>query len=194
MSDVTRILQSLEDGGDPRAAEQLLPLLYDELRRLAAAKMSREPAGQTLSATSLVHEAYLRLVDVEVAQQWQSRRHFFAAAAEAMRRILIEQARRKRAQRHGGALQRHPLDDFEITAPQPNVDLLALTDALERFAQMEPVGAEVVKLRYFAGLTIPETAETLGISPTTANRHWYYARAWLHSELGQTEAESDEST
>lgn len=182
MSDVTRILKSIEDG-DPKAAEELLPLVYDELRNLAAAKMANEKAGQTLSATSLVHDAYVRLVDVEESQHWNNRGHFFAAAAEAMRRILIEQARRKQSERHGGTMQRHPLSAVEITASQPHADILALDEALQRFAKIEPAAAELVKLRYFAGLTIPDAAEAVGVSKTTADRYWAYARAWLHAEL-----------
>lgn len=189
MSEVTQILQSMQ-ADDPRPPEQLLPLVYDELRKLAAAKMAQEKPGQTLSATSLVHEAYMRLVDGETAQQWNSRRHFFAAAAEAMRRILIEQARRKQTLRRGGGLERHSVDEFEITAPQPSVDLLALDEALERFAQSDAVAAELVKLRYFAGLTLASAAETLGISSSTADRYWAYARAWLHAELDAPNGEA----
>jgi RNA polymerase sigma factor (TIGR02999 family) len=182
MSEVTRILSAIEQG-DPLAAEQLLPLVYDELRKLAAQKMGQESPGQTLQATALVHDVYLRLVDVEKVQQWNSRGHFFAAAAEAMRRILIDQARRKQSQRHGGGLLRHDLEDLPIAAPEPSLDLLAVNEALERFEQVDPLKARLVKLRYFAGLTIPQAADVLGISSTTADRYWSYARAWLHAEL-----------
>jgi RNA polymerase sigma factor (TIGR02999 family) len=185
MSDVTRILQSIE-AGDPKAADELLPLVYDELRKLAAARMARENPGATLSATSLVHEAYVRLVEVDAeheAQRWNSRGHFFAAAAEAMRRILIEQARRKQSRKHGGGMRRHSLEGIEITASQPTGDLLALDDALQRFEKFDRVAADLVKLRYFAGLTIPEAAKAVGVSSTTADRYWSYARAWLHAEL-----------
>jgi RNA polymerase sigma factor (TIGR02999 family) len=182
MSEVTRILSAIEQG-DPNAASQLLPLVYDELRRLAAERLAHEKPGQTLQATALVHEAYLRLVDVDQPQLWNGRGHFFAAAAEAMRRILVDQARRKRSLRRGGNLQRRPIEDLEIEAPEPSADLLALHEALERFQDVDAVAAQVVKLRYFAGLTIPQTAEALGISPSTADRSWAYARAWLHAAL-----------
>jgi RNA polymerase sigma factor (TIGR02999 family) len=182
MHEVTRILSAIEQG-DGQAAEQLLPLVYDELRRLAAEKMAQERPGQTLQATALVHEAYIRLVDVEKAQHWDSRGHFFAAAAEAMRRILVEQARRKRSSRRGGALKRHALDHVEITAPEAAVDVEAIHEALAHFEQTDKVKAELVKLHYFAGLTIPQSAEALGISSATAERYWAYARAWLHSAL-----------
>jgi RNA polymerase sigma factor (TIGR02999 family) len=182
MADVTQILSQIESG-DPSAAEQLLPLVYEELRKLAAAKLANERPGQTLQATALVHEAYIRLVDVEKAEHWNSRGHFFGAAAEAMRRILVDQARKKRSQRQGGELQRHPVENVEIAAPEPSLDLLAVNEALERFEQMEKVAADLVKLRYYAGLTIPQAAEALGISSATADRYWAYARAWLHSEL-----------
>ena len=182
MSDVTRILSAIEQG-DPSAAEQLLPLVYNELRKLAAQKMAQEKPGQTLQATALVHEAYVRLVDVEKAQHWNSRGHFFAAAAEAMRRILVDQARKRGSQRRGGRLRRHPLENVDIPAPEPSVDLLAVNEALERFEQVDKIAADLVKLRYYAGLTIPQAAEALAISSTTADRYWAYARAWLHSEL-----------
>jgi RNA polymerase sigma factor (TIGR02999 family) len=184
MNDVTRILSAIEQG-DPQAAEQLLPLVYGELRQLAAHKLAHELTGQTLQPTALVHEAYLRLVDVEQAQSWHSRGHFFAAAAEAMRRILIDQARHKQSQRQGGDRKRQPLEHVDIAAPEPAVDVLALDEALERFAQVDQLKAELVKLRYFAGLTIPQAAEALGISATTADRYWAYARAWLHAELNK---------
>ena len=182
MSDVTRILDQIEDG-DPHAAEQLLPLVYDELRKLAAARLSHEKPGQTLQATALVHDAYLRLVQDQASQRWETRGHFFAAAAEAMRRILIDQARRRDALKRGGGLQRHDLDEVPIQAPEPSVDLLELDEALTRFQTIDPQKAELVRLRYFAGLTIPEVAEVMGISTTTADRYWAYARAWLHTEL-----------
>src|SRR5215831_7520732 len=178
MSDVTRILSAIEQG-DPHAAEQLLPLVYDGLRRLAAQRLSQEKPGQTLQATDLVHEAYLRLVDVERAQHWDSRGHFFAAAAEAMRRILVDNARRKQSRKHGGDLERHDLDNLQLAAPEFCQHLLALNDALTHLADKDPIKAELVKLRHFAGLTIEEAAQALGISTTTANRHWAYARAWL---------------
>jgi RNA polymerase sigma factor (TIGR02999 family) len=182
MSDVTRILSAIE-AGDAHAAGQLLPLVYDELRRLAAQKLAHEKPGQTLDATALVHEAYLRLVDAAAAPHWNSRGHFFAAAAEAMRRILIDQARQKHSQRRGGGRKRRPLDRAEVAAPEPSLDVLALHEALERFEQVDPAKAELVKLRYFAGLTLPQAAEVLGISETTADRYWAYARAWLHAEV-----------
>ena len=182
MTDVTRILSAIEDG-DPHAAAQLLPLVYDELRRLAADKMAQEKPGQTLQATALVHEAYLRLVDVEQAQQWNSRGHFFAAAAEAMRRVLIDNARRRHSQRRGGAAERRSLDGLAAAVPASDDEMLAVNEALERLQQVDPSKAELVKLRYFGGLTVPEAALALGISVTTANRYWAYARAWLHEEL-----------
>jgi RNA polymerase sigma factor (TIGR02999 family) len=182
MNDVTQILSSLRQG-DPRAAEQLLPLVYDELRKLAAQKLAHEAPGQTLQATALVHEAYLRLLGADAEQSWDSRGHFFAAAAQAMRRILIDQARRKQSLRQGGDRKRQPLEHVEIAAPEPSLDVLALNDALERFEQVDALKANLVKLRYFTGLTIPQAAEVLGISRTTADRYWAYARAWLHAEL-----------
>ena len=182
MSDVSRILSAIEHG-DPAAAGQLLPLVYAELRRLAARKLAREAPGQTLDATALVHEAYLRLVGPEPQQGWDSRGHFFAAAAEAMRRILIENARRKRSLKHGGQLQRHALNEASAAAPAPSEDLLALDEALTKLAARDPVKAELVKLRYFAGLSLKEAAHILGISTTTADRYWAYARAWLHQEI-----------
>jgi RNA polymerase sigma factor (TIGR02999 family) len=182
MSDVTRILSRIESG-DPSAAEQLLPLVYEELRKLAAAKLAQEKPGQTLQATALVHEAYLRLVDVEKAQSWDSRGHFFAAAAEAMRRILVEGARRKQRDKHGGQLQRVPLDELRIDRHLPPDDLLALDEALTRLAADEPQVAELVKLHCFAGLAVEEAAQALGISARTAYRNWAYARAWLFRAL-----------
>jgi RNA polymerase sigma factor (TIGR02999 family) len=183
MSEVTRVLSAIEQG-DPHAAAQLLPLVYDELRRLAAEKLARERPGQTLQATALVHEAYLRLVSAGQAQEWNSRGHFFAACAEAMRRILVEQARRKHRLKRGGDCQRIDLEDVEIAVAGPSDDLLALDEALTRLAREHPEKAELVKLRYFAGLTVSEAASVLGISSSTADRHWTYARAWLFREVG----------
>jgi RNA polymerase sigma factor (TIGR02999 family) len=185
MNDVTRILGAIEQG-DPHAAEQLLPVVYEELRKLAAQKMAREKTGQTLQPTALVHEAYLRLVDTEKAQHWGSRGHFFAAAAEAMRRILIEQARRKERICHGGGRRRLPLEGLDVMDEESCQDLLDLDEALERLAADEPLAAEVVKLRYFAGLTIEQTAASLDIPVRTANRRWAYAKAWLYQQLGQS--------
>jgi RNA polymerase sigma factor (TIGR02999 family) len=182
MSDVTRILSAIEQG-DPQAAAQLLPLVYEELRKLAAQKLAEEKPGQTLQTTALVHEAYLRLVDVDRAQQWDSRRHFFAAAAEAMRRILVENARRKRRLRHGGGRARLALEDIEPCDPGRPEELLALDEALDRLTAEEPAVAEVVKLRYFAGLTLEQAALTLNLSLRTVNRHWAYAKAWLFEQL-----------
>ena len=182
MSDVTHLLSAIEQG-DPNAAARLLPLVYDELRQLAAEKLAQEKPGQTLQATALVHEAYLRLVDVEQAQQWNSRGHFFAAAAEAMRRVLIDNARRRHSQRRGGAAERRSLDGLAAAVPASDDEMLAVNEALERLQQVDPSKAELVKLRYFGGLTVPEAALALGISVTTANRYWAYARAWLHEEL-----------
>jgi RNA polymerase sigma factor (TIGR02999 family) len=178
MNDVTRVLSAI-DQGDPRAAEQLLPLVYDELRRLAASKMAHEPAGQTLQATALVHEAYLRLVDGAQASQWNSRGHFFAAAAEAMRRILVERARHKHSLKAGGDRGRQELPDIEV-ATGPNLDLIALHEALTKLEAQDKRRAELVKLRFFAGLSIAEAAEVLGISTSTADNDWAYARSWLH--------------
>jgi RNA polymerase sigma factor (TIGR02999 family) len=189
MSEVTCILSAIEQG-DPHAAAQLLPLVYEELRKLAAQKLAQEKPGQTLQATALVHEAYLRLVDVEKAQHWDSRGHFFAAAAEAMRRVLIDTARRRRSQRRGGAADRRSLAGLEAAVPSSDDELLAVNEALERLNQVDPPKAELVKLRYFGGLTIPEAAQALGISVTTANRYWAYARAWLHEELAVGEDSS----
>jgi RNA polymerase sigma factor (TIGR02999 family) len=188
MSDVTRILSAIEQG-DAKAAQELLPLVYDELRQLAAERLAQEKAGQTLQATALVHEAYLRLVaspgreSGESPQQWANRRHFFAAAAEAMRRILIESARRKRRLKHGGGRQREDLDPDLVCAVEPDEDVIALDGALTRFAEKHPVQARLVELRYFAGLTGDEAAALLRISPSTADRHWVFARAWLRREL-----------
>jgi RNA polymerase sigma factor (TIGR02999 family) len=182
MSDVTRILGQIESG-DPKAAEELLPLVYDELRKLAAQKMAQEQPGQTLQATALVHESYVRLVDVDKVQHWDSRYHFFAAAAEAMRRIIVEGARRKRRLKHGGAQQRKDLDGLEITIEGPSTDVIALDEALTNLAVNHPLEAEFVKLRYFGGMSVAEAAKTLGISSATGGRKWAYAKAWLFREL-----------
>jgi RNA polymerase sigma factor (TIGR02999 family) len=183
MSEVTDILSAL-DRGDPHAASELFPIVYNELRRLAARKLAAERPGQTLQTTALVHEAYLRLVDVQGAQEFNSRGHFFAAAAEAMRRILVDSARRKKRTKRGGQWDRVVLADVEAATTTDPLDLLALDEALTRFAAEEPVKADLVKLRYFAGLSLEEAAEMLGISRTTASRYWTYARTWLYSELG----------
>jgi RNA polymerase sigma factor (TIGR02999 family) len=182
MNDVTLILTAIEQG-DPHAAGQLLPIVYEELRKLAAHKLANERPGQTLQATALVHEAFLRLVGAADAKQWNSRGHFFGAAAEAMRRILVEQARRKQRVRHGGGLQRVDLDGQLAVSDTADVDLLALDEALQRLSAEQPEAAQVVKLRYFAGLTIEETAAALDISVRTTNRHWAFARAWLYQQL-----------
>jgi RNA polymerase sigma factor (TIGR02999 family) len=182
MSDVTQILQAI-DQGDPHAAEQLLPLVYHELRRLAAQKLANEKPGQTLQPTALVHEAYLRLVDAERAQQWNSKGHFFAAAAEAMRRILIENARGKAREKRGGDWQRVDFEELDVTASVSPDQLVDLDDALARLAALDPLAGDLVKLRYFAGLALDQAATALGVSTATAYRHWAYARAWLHSEL-----------
>jgi RNA polymerase sigma factor (TIGR02999 family) len=183
MSEVSRILSQIESG-DPSAAEQLLPLVYDELRKLAGARLALEKPGQTLQATGLVHEAYLRLVDQREAQSWDSRGHFFAAAAEAMRRILIEAARRKHQIGHGGALRRVPLDAVDLPEENPADDLVALDESLARLEVHDSLAADLVKLRYFAGLTMSEAAAALGISLRTAERNWSYARTWLRRDLG----------
>jgi RNA polymerase sigma factor (TIGR02999 family) len=187
MSEVTRILDAIARG-DPRAAGELLPLVYDELRKLAAQRLAQEKPGQTLQATALVHEAYLRLVGANPEQPWNSRGHFFAAAAEAMRRILVEQARRKQRVRHGGGRQRIDLDEACAVVQPPSDDLLALDEALTRLADRDPVRADLVKLRFFAGLTMPEAARALGISLATAERYWTFARTWLFAELSGEEA------
>ncbi|MHB8953703.1 MAG: ECF-type sigma factor [Pirellulaceae bacterium] len=182
MSDVTRILSQIESG-DPSAAEQLLPLVYEELRKLAAAKLAQEKPGQTLQATALVHDAYIRLVDVEKAQHWDSRDHFFAAAAEAMRRIVVENARQKKRGKHGGALQRIDVELADLPTRMKCEDLLALNEALAAFEAQDPVKARLITLRYFGGLTIEQAADALGISRVTAFRYWTYARAWLHRRI-----------
>ena len=182
MDAITLVLNAIEQG-DPHAAAQLLPLVYDELRRLAEHRLSQEKPGQTLEATGLVHEAYLRLVGANEDRRWDNRGHFFAAAAEAMRRILVENARRKRSAKHGGGMVRLDLDGLQLAAPELCEDLLALDEALNRLAEKDPVKAELVKLRHFAGLTVDQAAQALGISPATADRYWAYARAWLHAEI-----------
>ena len=181
-NEVTSILSAIEQG-ESQAAERLLPLVYDELRKLAAQKLAQERPGQTLQATALVHEAYLQLVDTESSSPWQGRGHFFAAAAEAMRRILIDSARRKRRPKHGGDRHRVDLDDAGDAIDPPVDDLLALDKALEKLESEDRVSADLVKLRYFAGLSIDETAAALGMSPRTADRRWAYARAWLRQEM-----------
>jgi RNA polymerase sigma factor (TIGR02999 family) len=187
MSEVTQILDQIQQG-DPHAAAQLLPLAYDELRKLAALKFAHERPGQTLQATALIHEAYLRLVDVEKVQHWSSRGHFFAAAAKAMRRILADNARSKRAGRRGGGRKRVEVEVAEAAAPLDMPNLLALDEALAKHERQHPAKTQVVKLRYFAGLSIREAAAALGISTATADRYWAYARAWLQREM--TEADS----
>ena len=188
MSDVTHILEAIRKG-DPKAADELFPLVYDELRRVAACKMASESPGQTLQPTALVHEAWLRLGGAENLP-WENRAHFFGAAAEAMRRILIDNARRKRALRHGGGQQRLNLDDIDVAAGSEDDDqLLEVHEALDKFAAVDPIKAELVKLRYFAGMTIEEAAEVLGISAPTAKRYWAFARAWLFREISETRGE-----
>ena len=182
MAEVTQILEAIEQG-DAHAAEQLLPLVYDELRKLAAQKLAQEKPGQTLQATALVHEAYLRLVDVEKVQSWNSRGHFFAAAAEAMRRILVENARRKKRRKHGGDRERVETDLASLPTRMSCDELLALDEALEQLRQHDPVKARLVTLRYFGGLTIAQASEVLNISRVTAHRYWTYARAWLHQQI-----------
>ncbi|MFC1766020.1 sigma-70 family RNA polymerase sigma factor [Planctomycetota bacterium] len=191
MSDVTRILNTIE-GGDERATDELLPLIYEELRLLAAQKLSQEPPGQTLQATALVHEAYLRLVG-DTSLSWDNRGHFFVATTEAMRRILVENARRKKRAKHGGGFQRIELNESAISEPEELVDdeLIALDEALSKFSQKNELKANLVKLRYFAGLTIPQVAQALGISHATAERHWIYARCWLCAEIKQRRNISD---
>ena len=186
MADLTQILSAIEQG-DPHAAEQLLPLVYDELRKLARDKMALEKPGQTLQATALVHEAYVRLVDSDNPQQWNSRGHFFAAAAEAMRRILIEQARHKASAKAGGKLQRSDLSEIEPALPGPQFDILALQEALELLEKADPRAAAVVKLRFFAGLTTREAASILGVSLATAENDWVYAKCYLRLRLTESD-------
>jgi RNA polymerase sigma factor (TIGR02999 family) len=183
MSDVSHILSAIDEG-DPSAAAQLLPLIYEGLRELAAQKLAQEKPGQSLQATALVHEAYIRLVDVSKAQHWNSRRHFFAAAAEAMRRILVERARNRRSAKRGGGRARLNLDDITIASAEQPDELLALDEALTRLAAVEPQAAELVHLRYFAGRTMNDAADLLGLSLRSAHRLWAYAKAWLLQELG----------
>src|SRR5262245_44308277 len=187
MSDISRILAQIRDG-KPRAAEQLLPLVYEELRKLAAARLAQEQPGQTLQATALVHEAYLRLVDQTAPQPWANQGHFFGAAAEAMRRILVENARHKGSLKRGGDKKRLPLDELAASSDADAQELLALDEALGRLAQVDPQAAEVVKLRYFAGLTMDQTAEAMGIAPRTAYYAWDYARSWLRQDLHGSES------
>jgi RNA polymerase sigma factor (TIGR02999 family) len=182
VSDVTQILNAI-DAGEPRAAEKLLPLVYVELRQLAAQRLAQEKAGQTLQATALVHEAYIRLVDVDRAQSWDSRGHFFAAAAEAMRRILVDRAREKGREKRGGKFKRVDIDAIDIATTAAPDQLLAIDDSLAKLDRDDPAAAKLVELRYFAGLTVEEAGKAIGVSTATAYRHWNYARAWLHSEL-----------
>ena len=182
MPDVTRILSQIEQG-DPSAAQHLLPLVYEELRKLAAARLANEKPGHTLQATALVHDAYLRLVDVEKAQHWNSRGHFFGAAAEAMRRILVEGARRKHREKYGGGCQHYDIQIADPAVDGPDTDVLAINEALTKLAEAHPVKAELVKLRFFAGLTLAEAATALGLSIASADRYWKYARAWLSREV-----------
>jgi len=188
MTDVTQILLQIEQG-DSEAAEQLLPVVYGELRKLAAAKLVSEKPGQTLQATALVHEAYLRLVDSPQSQHWDGRGHFFAAAAEAMRRILVENARRKNRLKHGGNLNRQDLNVVPVVAPEIHEDLIALNESLDRLKSVDPQAVELVHLRYFVGLSNAEASEILDISPRTADRVWAFARAWLHTEISGLEKE-----
>ena len=187
MTGVTQILRRVSTG-DPAAAGELLPLVYDELRKLAAIRLSQERAGQTLQPTALVHDVYLRLVDVDVPQQWDGRGHFFAAAAEAMRRILVEVARRKARDKHGGSRDREELRDDSLIAPHRSEELLAVDEALRTLEAKKPEAALLVKLRYFAGFSIPEAADRMGVSPRRADQIWAYARAWLAAEIGQPSA------
>jgi len=182
MADVTVIIDAIQSG-DPDAPAQLLPLVYDELRRLAARRLAQEPPGQTLQPTALVHEAYLRLLGAKAEANWDGRGHFFAAAAEAMRRILVDNARRKRRRKRGGGMVRRDLDNAELLAPEPSEDLVALDEALTQLAITDRAAADLVQLRYFGGLSIPQAAEALGISSRTAERIWKYARAWLHRQI-----------
>jgi RNA polymerase sigma factor (TIGR02999 family) len=190
MTDVTRILSAIEQG-EPHAAEQLLPLVYEELRKLAAQKLAQEKPGQTLPATALVHEAYLRLVDADRAQHWDGRRHFFAAAAEAMRRILINRARDRGRRKRGGGWRRLRLEHIDLSLAEPPEEFLDLNDALDKLAQEDPACAELVKLRFFAGLTLDEAAEALGVVRRTADRYWAFARSWLYAALRKGEESSE---
>ncbi len=192
MSDVTRILSQIEQG-DPQAAEKLLPLVDNELRKVASARLEQEKPGQTLQATALVHEAYLKLVDGESDQHWDSRGHFFAAAAEAMRRILVDNARRKRSLKGGGDQQHQELEKIDIAIPEVPEDLVALDEALTKLAMTDKTAVELVQLRFFAGLPLPEAAQLLGVSPRTADRLWAYARAWLRQEIRGNQEENGKS-
>jgi RNA polymerase sigma factor (TIGR02999 family) len=191
MNDVTQLLNGIE-GGDPHSSAQLLSLVYDELRRLAAHRLAHEGPGQTLQPTALVHEAYLRLVGDRAGAQWDGRKHFFAAA-EAMRRILVENARRKRSIKRGGEMTRRVLDEAELLAPEPREDLVALDEALTQLAATDRAAAELVQLRYFGGLAMPEAAQVLGVSLRTAERLWTYARAWLHRHVKDAGPDGDPS-
>jgi RNA polymerase sigma factor (TIGR02999 family) len=192
MNEVTSLLNAAQSG-DPQAAEQLFPLIYDDLRRLAARRLAREAPGQTLDPTSLIHEVYLRLVGSDQGAHWDSKGHFFAAAAEAMRRILVENARRKRCLKRGGGLERRELDEAMLMAPEPREDLLALDEALTQLAATDRAAASLVELRYFAGLSMPEAAQVLGIALRTAERLWTYARAWLHEYVKNSASGRDPS-
>jgi len=189
MANVTQILCRIEQG-DLAAAQQLLPLVYDELRKLAGQRIGQENPGQTLQATALVHEAYLRLVDVDQAQHWENRGHFFSAAAEAMRRILVENARRKRRLKRGGDLQQVELAEAAVVVPEIHEDLIALDDALDRLKAIDAEAVQLVHLRYFVGMSIPDAAQLMGVAPRTADRIWSFARAWLHQEITGTERDS----
>lgn len=191
MPNVTLILSQVE-AGDPSAAEQLLPLVYDELRKLAAARIALENPGQTLQATALVHEAWIRLVDVDRVRHWDSRRHFFSAAAEAMRRIIIDRARHKNRSKRGGGVARVALEDHQWVTTSTPEQLLAVDECLEKLAVEDPTAAEIVKLRYFAGMTVAEAAEALGMHRATAHRHWVYARAWIRAEIQGQDSETTE--
>lgn len=192
MSEITKVMQAI-DAGDPQAANRLLPLVYDELRKLAAAHLENEKPGQTLQPTALVHEAYLRLVGGTNPEQWNSRGHFFAAAAVAIRRILIDTARRKQSLKRGGKFVQIDLEEIPLASPEPQEDLLALDEAIQKLTGVDPQAAQVVQLRYFAGLTLPDAARTLGVSARTAGRLWSYARAWLRREL-EEDGEPDKNS
>ena len=192
MVDVAPIINAIK-AGDPDAPAQLLPLVYDELRRLASHWLANQPPGQTLQPTALVHEAYMRLLHGHTDSHWDGRKHFFDAAAQAMRHILVDNARRKQTIKHGGAMVRRELDEAELLIPEPNEDLLALDEALTQLANLDRVAAELVQLRYFCGLSIPNAAETLGISPRSADRLWAYAHAWLYEQIKKAAPENKKS-
>jgi RNA polymerase sigma factor (TIGR02999 family) len=192
MNEVTQLLDAV-GRGEAQAAEQLLPLVYDELRQLAAQRLSHENPGQTLQATALVHEAYIRLVGKDGESNWENRGHFFAAAAEAMRRILVERARRRKAEKHGAGRVRHDVDELQLACAEPREDLIALDEAMSKLERTDATAAKLVALRYFAGLTLAEAAQALDIAPRSADRLWAYARAWLHREIQGEEAESADS-